>query len=213
MNNSIVNHYAYVLYSTPTVVMFIISGGDTRMTTGTQIDRRILKTKEAINKAFLELFSEKEFEQITINDIADRANVNRGTIYLHYTDKYDLLNKCIDIHLSKMFGSCTININREKDDFITELKPIFNYFEDNFLFFSSMISNKITSLFQERMLNFVKSSIKKNLDQSTNQTIDKELVTQFNASAFVGIIEWWILNKMPHSPQYMAEHMCDLFKR
>ncbi|WP_240420793.1 TetR/AcrR family transcriptional regulator [Paenibacillus periandrae] len=183
------------------------------MTTGTKVDRRILKTKEAINKAFLELFSEKEFEQITINDIADRANVNRGTIYLHYTDKYDLLYKCIDFHLSKMFSSCTIHVNLEKDDFISEQKPIFKYFEDNFLFFSSMISNKITSLFQERMLSFVKSSIKKNLDQSTNQTIDKELVTQFNASAFVGIIEWWIQNKMPHSPQYMAEQMWDLFKR
>jgi AcrR family transcriptional regulator len=80
-------------------------GGGIRMTTGTKIDRRILKTKEAINKAFLELFSDKEFEQITINDIADRANVNRGTIYLHYTDKYDLLNKCIDDHLA----SCSVH--------------------------------------------------------------------------------------------------------
>lgn len=48
------------------------------MDTATKIDRRILRTKESINKAFLGLFSEKEFDQITINDIAERANVNRG---------------------------------------------------------------------------------------------------------------------------------------
>jgi AcrR family transcriptional regulator len=193
--------------------MFIIREGDIRMTTSTKIDRRILKTKEAINKAFLELFSEKEFEQITINDNADRANVNRGTIYLHYTYKYDMLNKCIDDHLNKMFISCTIDVNREKKEMISDLGPIFSYFEDNFLFFSSMISNKTTSLFQERMLNFVTTSIKKAIDMPyIHQEMDMELVTQFNASAFVGIMEWWILNKMPHPPQYMAEHIWKLFK-
>jgi AcrR family transcriptional regulator len=189
-------------------------GGGIRMTTGTKIDRRILKTKEAINKAFLELFSEKEFEQITINDIADRANVNRGTIYLHYTDKYDLLNKCIDDHLSKLFSTCTIDVNQGKQELINQLNAIFSYFEDNFLFFSSMISTKITSLFQERMLNFLITGIKKNIDRRyLDQEMDYELVAQFNASAFVGIMVWWILNTMPHSPQYMAEHLCRLFRR
>jgi AcrR family transcriptional regulator len=43
---------------------------------------------------------ERDFEQITINDIADRANVNRGTIYLHDTDKFDLLDQCIEMYPS-----------------------------------------------------------------------------------------------------------------
>lgn len=62
------------------------------------MDRRIQKTQDAIFEAFVGLMAEKNFEQITINGIVDRANVNRGTIYLHYQDKYDLLDQCIATH-------------------------------------------------------------------------------------------------------------------
>ena len=53
-----------------------------------KVDRRVLKTQESLKKAVIELMIEKNFDDITIQDIADRANVNRGTIYLHYQDKY-----------------------------------------------------------------------------------------------------------------------------
>ncbi|MEK3724871.1 TetR/AcrR family transcriptional regulator [Paenibacillus sp. FSL H8-0034] len=185
------------------------------MDTATKIDRRILRTKESINKAFLGLFSEKEFDQITINDIAERANVNRGTIYLHYTDKYDLLNKCIEDHLSQMFIACkAIDYNLEKIDLIRALMPAFTYFEDNFLFFSSMLTNQRTSVFRERMLHNVAASITEKINmQEINQEMDNELITQFMASAFVGTVEWWILNNMPRSPQFMAEQLWKLFQR
>ena len=49
-----------------------------------KVDRRILKSQEAIKKALIELMAKNNFDDITIQDIADRANVNRGTIYLHY---------------------------------------------------------------------------------------------------------------------------------
>ena len=56
-----------------------------------KVDRRILKTQEALKKALIELMTEKSFDNITIQDLSDRANVSRGTIYLHYLDKFDLL--------------------------------------------------------------------------------------------------------------------------
>ncbi|TFE26951.1 TetR/AcrR family transcriptional regulator [Cohnella luojiensis] len=185
------------------------------MATETKIDRRILKTKDAINKAFLELFAEKGLEQITINDISERANVNRGTIYLHYADKYDLLDKCIDDHLNKMFISCApLDFNRDRIDLISELKPVFSYFEENFLFFSSMLSNNRTSVFRGRMLQIVASNLKEKIDkQDIDQEMDKELMIHFIASAFVGAVEWWIQNKMPHSPQIMAEQVWRLFEQ
>ena len=61
-----------------------------------KLDRRVVKTLDAIKKAILELMNEKNFDDITIQDISDRANVNRSTVYLHYLDKYDLLDKLID---------------------------------------------------------------------------------------------------------------------
>ncbi|RED59299.1 TetR/AcrR family transcriptional regulator [Cohnella lupini] len=186
------------------------------MVTETKTDRRILRTKEAINKAFLELFTEKELEQITINDISERANVNRGTIYLHYTDKYDLLDKCIEDHLSNMFVACSVSIdfNRDKIDLIDELTSVFDYFEANFLFFSAMISTQRTSVFRERMLQIVVANLNEKLDQrDIHRSMNKELIVQFTASAFVGTTEWWIRNHMPHSPQYMAEQLWKLFEK
>lgn len=184
----------------------------------TKTDRRILRTKEAINKSFLDLFSEKDFNKITINDISERANVNRGTVYLHYTDKYDLLDKCINDHLNKMILSCTFTKftqeNVDRIEAIEALRSLFDYFEENFLFFSSMLSNKKTSAFQERMLQILSSTIRKRISmQDINLGMDKELIIQFTASAFVGTVENWILNHMPHSPQFMAEQVWTLFVR
>ncbi|WP_373324653.1 TetR-like C-terminal domain-containing protein [Reticulibacter mediterranei] len=47
---------------------------------------------------------------------------------------------------------------------------------------------------------------------SRNQGGSNEIVIQFMASAFVGVVEWWIKNNMPHSPQYMAQHLQDIFE-
>ena len=67
-----------------------------------KVDRRILKTQESLKKVVIELMTEKNFDDITIQDIADRANVNRGTIYLHYQDKFDLLDKVIEAHINEV---------------------------------------------------------------------------------------------------------------
>ncbi len=188
------------------------------METRTKTDRRVLRTKEAINRSFLEMFSEKEFDRITINDIAERANVNRGTVYLHYMDKYDLLDQCMDDHLNKMVQSCTFtkfnqgNVNQIEE--VEAIKSLFIYFEKNFLFFSSMLSNKTTSGFFERMLHTLSSTISEKINmQGINQGMDKDLIIHFTASAFAGIVEDWILNRMPHPPQFMAEQVWELFKR
>lgn len=70
-------------------------------------DRRIQKTKAAISAALFDLLEEKDFDQISINDIADRANVNRGTIYFHYADKFDLLDKIIEDRLEDLRAVCS----------------------------------------------------------------------------------------------------------
>ena len=56
-------------------------------------DLRIKRTQRAIKDAFYSLVEEKGFEHITVKDITERAMISRNTFYLHYEDKYDLLNK------------------------------------------------------------------------------------------------------------------------
>ncbi|MCM3628317.1 TetR/AcrR family transcriptional regulator [Paenibacillus glycanilyticus] len=177
------------------------------MDTLVKTDRRILRTKQSIKKSFLELFSEKHFEQITINEIADRANVNRGTIYLHYTDKYDLLDKCIEDHINELISLC-----EKRESATISSEPVFHYFRDHYPFFSAMFSNERVLLFRDRMINFFSVNMMAKME-STDENIDKELKAQFLASAFIGVVEWWIRRQMPHSIQFMADQVRNLFEK
>jgi AcrR family transcriptional regulator len=55
-------------------------------------DRRYVKTENAIQNAFLSLIVEKEYSQIRVTDIVNRANIGRKTFYLHYESKEDVLS-------------------------------------------------------------------------------------------------------------------------
>lgn len=58
-------------------------------------DIRIIKTKRNIEQAFMVLLNKKTFRSITIQDICEEALTSRSTFYLHYLDKYDLLEKIV----------------------------------------------------------------------------------------------------------------------
>lgn len=64
-------------------------------TTPKHMDRRVQRTQQILKQAFIEVVNEKGFPAISIQDITDRANVNRGTFYAHFTDKYTLLEAVI----------------------------------------------------------------------------------------------------------------------
>lgn len=58
--------------------------------TSKNIDRRVQRTQQILKQAFIEVVREKGFDALNIQDITDRANVNRGTFYAHFADKYAL---------------------------------------------------------------------------------------------------------------------------
>lgn len=58
-------------------------------------DPRVIRTRKLIQDAFLSLASEKDFEAITVKDIADKATINRATFYAHFVDKYALLDNLL----------------------------------------------------------------------------------------------------------------------
>ncbi|GAJ16341.1 unnamed protein product, partial [marine sediment metagenome] len=58
------------------------------------MDLRVIRTKNSIRNALVELIEEKGFETITVKDITTKAKINRGTFYAHYQDKFDLMTKC-----------------------------------------------------------------------------------------------------------------------
>ena len=62
---------------------------------GEKVDPRVLRTRKLLVDAFVSLQAEKAFDDITVQDIAARATVNRATFYAHFQDKYALLDDII----------------------------------------------------------------------------------------------------------------------
>lgn len=129
--------------------------------------------------------SEKNFDAITIQDISDRADVSRGTIYLHYLDKYDLLDKLIETHINELRKKCTAAADM---DFISGSPLWTEYFERNYLFFSMMLASKGAPYFRTRFLDFFVEQFRKEVDitKGKNQGLHEDAIVRFVASAYVG---------------------------
>jgi AcrR family transcriptional regulator len=177
-----------------------------------KVDRRIAKSQEAIKNAVIELMSEKSFDDITIQDISDRANVSRGTIYLHYLDKYDLLDKLIEEHINAMRVICE---STAEMDFIDANLPWFEYLENHYLFFSTMLVSKGAPSFRRQFLEFLIEEFKDEMDikKGKNHGLNEDVILQFIVTSYVGIVEWWITHGMPYPPRVMAEQVGILLER
>src|SRR6266508_2482820 len=65
------------------------------LATSPRIDPRVKRNRKLLLDAFLSLMAEKSFDEITVQDIAARATVNRATFYAHFVDKYALVDELI----------------------------------------------------------------------------------------------------------------------
>ncbi|MEK4272343.1 MULTISPECIES: TetR/AcrR family transcriptional regulator [unclassified Paenibacillus] len=178
------------------------------------MDRRVLKTRKAIIEAFVGLLTEEEFEQITINDIADRANVNRGTIYLHYADKFDLLDQCIETYLQRLLDACmfespTTTPVTAKD----ALLRTFSYLEQHASTYTTLLTKKGIPAFRSKLMTLLVQGVEEQMDAcGIQEGMKKEITIQFLASAAVGLLEWWIMNSMPYPAEEIVDQLISLLE-
>lgn len=177
------------------------------------MDRRIQKSRLAIMDAFMRLMSEKDFESITINQIAEEANVNRGTVYLHFTDKYDLRDQCMEVQFNQLLRSC---MPEEGMVFTsrTALLRTFEHLEQNASFYYVMLTSKGNTVFRDRMETVIQQSLSDHLDSiGLDKELNKDITMQFLISAGVGLLEWWITRSMPFPTSVMVEQFWQLLER
>lgn len=178
-----------------------------------KVDRRVVKTLDAIKKAILELMNEKNFDDITIQDISDRANVNRSTVYLHYLDKYDLLDKLIDEHISELKETSEWACQEE---WVDATQIFFEYFENNYLFFSTMLASRdATVSFRGKFLDYVIEGYKEELNNTSgkNEGLSEDIIVKFAANAYVGVLESWLKDGMPSPPKSISKELGLLLER
>ena len=173
-------------------------------------DRRILKTKKEIKQALTELMDEKRFEAITVRDITERANINRGTFYLHYQDKYDLLEQCEEEIIQNIIETVRDVQVYDIEVLIANGKPfpfivtILEYIQQNAGFLRAILGPNGDPSFQEKLKEVMIQNFffKKLIKDST--TIPIEILTTYISSAHLGVIQQWLNTGMKQSSAEMA---------
>ncbi|OCT15909.1 TetR family transcriptional regulator [Paenibacillus pectinilyticus] len=177
------------------------------------MDRRIKKNQEAIMKALLSLMAEKDFSKITINEIAERADVNRGTIYSHYMDKYDLLDACIETHLDQLMASCMPIEGVELFPSKNSLLRTFELMEKNASLYTTLLTNKGVPPFRNRVQAMLEKGIQEQITTNHHDLgLHTDVLVQFLSSATVGVIEWWFTHAMPYSAAEITDQLWTLLE-
>lgn len=185
------------------------------------IDPRIKRTLNLIRDALISLIDEKGFDHITVQDITERAEINRATFYRHYQDKYDLLDKIVDEILDQFQSAFQLPSDFEvqhfvkdydtpPDSFIRQFEQIANHFQ----FYKVMLGPKGLPGFSFRLESIIRDSlahrsmIAQPLDSQVG--IPREIIVRYVTSAHLGIIMYWLENDMPYTPTYMAKQLIRL---
>jgi AcrR family transcriptional regulator len=182
-----------------------------------RVDPRILRTRQLIKDAFIDLLQEMEINKITVNRIAERATINRVTFYLHYHDIQDLMEKMAqemaeDIECIMM--STTTNMKSAEEIDSLKLINLLEHIAENAKFYKVVLGSTRTPIFTERLLNILTKSIteRTEIDSLLATTdIQRDIAIWHGSSALIGTIVAWLRKDMPYTPQFLAKQMYMLF--
>ena len=161
-------------------------------------DLRVIKTKQVISKSFGELLTIKNFNDITITDICNKAQVNRSTFYLHFDDKEQLLMQSI---YDVMFNINIQTVNLCKTDTIEEYyKTIgsltFKILTENKLNLRKLFDHNEINLIFEPAQSYLSFNINRHIKniKKTGHGIDlpSSLIAEFYSGGIISLAKWWI---------------------
>lgn len=156
-------------------------------------DLRVIKTKTAIRNSFISLIEEKGFENVKIIDIAQRANVNRNTIYLHYESKEMIIEEFIDEIFTKELVdfniSSYLNLRGNKKQAYVMFKKIFDVIYKNIEIYRIILTDQNLSGYLTLKMKKVKSYLLEPL----KPTLKNEVVIEYMISGVFGIFRNWVV--------------------
>ncbi|MGW7976549.1 TetR family transcriptional regulator [Staphylococcus xylosus] len=180
-------------------------------------DRRVRKTKNAIKQAFIKLLAEKELERITIQDITSLADINRGTFYLHYEDKYILLSDLEDeilVGLADEIGTYKLVMQDSNlEDFakiFSEkiLKNIILHIQKDIDFYLVIFKLDRKSHLEDKISELMYSNMAKNLNNKQKISgIPIDYFHSYVSGATISFIKHWVQDNNRMEPDIVADHL------
>jgi AcrR family transcriptional regulator len=186
-----------------------------------KMDRRSMRTQRLLGDALIALLLEKRYDDITIQDILDRANIGRSTFYEHYWDKEDLLTseiaRVIDVLDQRLATS-----SQHPAVLIPSL-ALFQHVREYQRHFQALLRGQdirqallrgqgiriVTQAFQD----LLHTRVEQRLREERKKGVSDELlaaVASYVAGAFMALMQWWLETEMAWSPERMDALFRDL---
>lgn len=172
------------------------------------LDRRVRKTRQQLRHCLAVLLKEKKIQDITVREITEMADLNRGTFYLHYKDVFDLLDT-VELDLLDTLDE-TLQKYQAYD---LQQKPSM-IFADLFVCVQENAEMVNILLGENGDLNFVnqiKSRVREKCLKDWMELFRSQDSQLFDAvyayivSGFLGLVTYWLQNGMKESPDKLAE--------
>lgn len=155
-------------------------------------DLRVIKSRAAIENAFINLVEIKGFHNVTLTEIAEKAMVNRNTIYLNYGTKEEILESIAKESFRRHFGDIDaekfkkIGLNRRK---IEDLyKKLMNTVDENIELYRILLNDNSSTGYLETEL----KKLRMGLDQLIKPTDKNKMKVSFLVNGVLGVIRSYI---------------------
>ena len=170
-------------------------------------DRRIRKTKKSMADALGMLLMEKPLKNITVREIAERADINRGTFYLHYKDVFDMAEQVL-AEMFKKFDAIVSDYEPQKNanTLFPLLVKIFELVAENADMTQCMIGKNGDAAFVDKLKNVIHEKCFVGLqDIFVFENEDEwNYFYNFIISGCIGLISAWLEGGQKETPQQVA---------
>lgn len=170
-------------------------------------DRRTSRTRQLLSSALVDLVKEKRFDDITVQEVIDRADIGRSTFYSHFRDKEDLFQK----DWERFLDGLALHINWEKvgaGSFVPVVY-LFRHLQDFQPFYKGLVrSQKVDAIFKGGMNHLgqkIESALTSRLKGKPASSIPIPVLSNYLASELFSLLKWWLDHNMPYPPERMDE--------
>lgn len=169
-------------------------------------DRRVRKTRKLMVDALAKLLAEKPLNNITVREIADMADINRGTFYLHYKDVFDMVDK-IQAELFEKFNSIITDYMPTADSkrLFPLLEKLFELLAENANLARALVSKHGDAAFINKLKNVVREKCLADMPNPGNEhSKEFEYFFSYISSGCTGLCHAWLEGDMTETPAEMA---------
>ena len=171
-------------------------------------DRRVRRTKKLLTQALTELLQKKQINEITVKELTDLADMNRGTFYMYYKDIFDMLEKIEDELFQKLD---VIAQSHEHGDPTQQVKPIlldlFRFIEENQEMCRVLLSPNGDMNFLHRLYEAIRERSLEIWKDQMGSLGEKEFDYRYSFVIFgcAGMIRAWVNRNCQETDMQMAE--------